>query len=68
MPVPVAVRSPDKGAMTPIFTTLADWAPPPAVLPPVVVSFLSPPQETASSNGSTTTADLRQRGLDETGI
>src|SRR3954454_23435478 len=64
IPVPVAVRSPDRGAMTPIFTTLvAPWAPPVPVL-----SFLLPPQATASSRGSTTMADHLRRRLHDPGI
>src|SRR4051794_24596202 len=56
IPVPVAVRSPESGAMTPILTTLVAW--------PAPVSFLSLlPHPAATSSGRSTTTDPRQRRL-----
>ena len=63
MPLPVAVRSPESGTITPILTTLVR-------LRRSAAGFLlvPPPHAVASKSGKATMADHRQRRFADTGM
>src|SRR5688500_5351148 len=63
MPLPVAVRSPERGTITPILTPSGAWRD-----PPPVSSSPPPAHAVARSRGRATTADHRQRRFEEPGM